>query len=299
MKKIKKAKVDFTAAFLPHTRRQVFFDCIKQRFDVIIKLGLLLLASALPLMVVGWMGDLAYYNLQDSGESLEAVVALAHIISLIKIPFYILLGICLAGCARVIRPLIWSEPIFFWQDFILGLKQNGLRYSLVFAITAVLRFINGYIETTVALDFAFLPGIIFFILLIPIALYMLSQAAIYDCTIGKSAKYGLMLYMRTAPGVWAFLALFIVWNLIMGIPVLLIRIIIDVLGALFLLPMFSVAWMLFSCQTFDKFINMNSYPELVGKGIFSAEDDFDDKMIFSEELIIPENYRSGKSEPKD
>ena len=127
---------------------------------------------------------------------------------------------------------------------------------------------------------------------------MLSQAAIYDCTIGKSAKYGLMLYMRTAPGVWAFLALFIVWNLIMGIPVLLIRIIIDVLGALFLLPMFSVAWMLFSCQTFDKFINVGSYPELVGKGIFSA-DDFDETMILSEDLIIPESYREGKSKSQD
>ena len=48
--KIKRAATDFTPDGLPHTRPQVFVDCIKIRHRLLFRLGGVLLLFALPLV---------------------------------------------------------------------------------------------------------------------------------------------------------------------------------------------------------------------------------------------------------
>ena len=81
MKKRQVAKSDFTFAQLPHTRREVFFDCLKLRFGTIVLCGLMLLLFALPLLSVYAVRDVVllsvYRSLADGavGEAQAALYA--------------------------------------------------------------------------------------------------------------------------------------------------------------------------------------------------------------------------------
>ena len=58
MKKRKIAEKDFLESYLPQTRRSQFFDILKNNFNVVVKIGLVLLAFFLLLLAKNLILDL-------------------------------------------------------------------------------------------------------------------------------------------------------------------------------------------------------------------------------------------------
>lgn len=255
---------------LPVDRKGVFFDCIKQRFDVIAKCGLVILIAALPLLVVKFWGELIYLRMLESAEKAAAnTAALRQILSLAEIPCYMLFGLGFAAVSRILRQLIWGEPIFFFHHFKLGLKQNAKPYLLIFLLFGILNAANSFAAMLPGGSvFSLMPTVITLLFFLPVGLYMLSQAVFYDVRFGKSFTNGLALYMKTAPIVWIFCVLIVAFSLIDLIPHLLIRLALTLIIVFFALPLYAMAWLLYSCHVFDRFINPGQYPEIVGKGLY-------------------------------
>ena len=271
-RKNRAAKQEFTENMLPVDRKQMFFDCIKQRYDVILKCGLVLLIASLPLFATILYGNFAFSNLQSDAESTDRAqnaVALLQIIALIDIPCYMFLGVGFAAISRILRQLIWGEPIFFFFHLRMGIKQNCKSFLLLFFLYGFINAINTFVSTLFADNFfSFLPTIITFLFFIPIGLYMLSQSVFYANGFGKNFNNGLALYFKTAPFVWIFIALIFSFSLINLIGLLFVRIIIRSVAVLVILPLLSIAWLLYSCHVFDKFVNPQNHPEIIGKGLY-------------------------------
>ena len=271
-KKNQAAKQDFTENMLPVNRRQMFFDCIKQRFDIIFKCGLILLIFILPLLIVDYWGNLAYADLVSDTEASDVAgtaAAMQQIISLIKIPCYVILGIGFSAISRILRQLVWAEHIFFFEHLKLGVRQNCKSFLVIFLIYGILNAINTFVSTTFAESFfSGIPPAISLLIFIPVGIYMLSQSIIYNVTFGKSFKNGLTLYLKTAPFVWIFVALIFAFSLTNGIGILLVKIPVHLVIILFVVPMFSIAWILYSFHVFDKYVNPENHPEIIGKGLY-------------------------------
>ena len=106
--------------------------------------------------------------------------------------------------------------------------------------------------------------------IIPVLLLVLSLTAIYNMKFGEKIQNGVYLYIKTLPLTFLISMLVILFALVDLIGHLLIKNIVLILLIL-ILPMFILLYMLYSCHVFDKYINAQYYPEIVGKGMYKKE----------------------------
>lgn len=283
-KKYKVAKSEFTISQLPKNRKEVFFDCLKVRYDLFLKIGLVLFIFGLPIIIILFYHYFLHLNVYqqfiegsiDENTYYNLVIAYRNIKNLLLIAGLTVFSIGIAGAIRVIRLLIWYEGISFTYDFYLGIKQNIKHVSLLFLLGGLINFINGLsinetIKQPLFIIVENLPLIISIVFLLPIGLLVLSQITIYADKFIKYLRNGFTLYLLT------FIKTIIV---IIGLfsPLLLLFfniLIVKIIAVLFLfiiyLPIGLVIWQLYSCSIFDKYINQKNYPHLVNKGILNKE----------------------------
>ena len=143
--KLEKAGQDFNKESLPKNRKELFFDCIKQRFGLIMLTSFVLFLFTLPLLVVLFIKDAYLISVGVSFENKEITEAnyetmylmVTNFGYLASIPCFLILSVGLAGALRVFRQLVWQEGVFFKEDFFDGIKLNFkhyLIYGLIFGI---------------------------------------------------------------------------------------------------------------------------------------------------------------------
>lgn len=281
MKKRKQASSDFTFAQLPHNRKEVFFDCLKLRFGTVVCCGLLLLLFLLPVLAVEAAYDivqLSIYNSVVDGTLSEMQAAvysgeLQIYTSLAQAVCMCIFAVGLAGTVRVLRQLVWGEPIFFWVDFKRGIRQNAARFVAVFAICALTNVLSVLCSTM--LDdmpiIGYIPlGALIFVV-VPVALFVLSQSTVYDVGFGKAISNGLAFYGKRLWQTLLFTALIVAVALTRFAPISVLKYLLLILCTVFLLPMYVMAWLLVSYGVFDETINKENYPELFDKGVYRLD----------------------------
>lgn len=281
MKKRQVAKSDFTFAQLPHTRREVFFDCLKLRFGTIVLCGLMLLLFALPLLSVYAVRDVVllsvYRSLADGavGEAQAALYAgqMHFYASLAAVAGWSVFSVGLAGVSRVIRQLIWGEPIFFRTDFRKGVRQSAGTYAAVAAVSSGVWCLYALCDAffTVPAPVACLPLGILLFALIPVALYMLSQSTVYRVGFARSAANGLAFYLRNIWQSLLFTLLAAAVCLFGLLPFTVAKYLGVALLIMLAVPLFWMAWLLYSNRVFDVFINRDSFPEYFDKGVYRMD----------------------------
>ena len=281
MKKSKQASSDFTFAQLPHNRKEVFFDCLKLRFGTIVCCGLLLLLFLLPLIAIEITYDIVNLNIYNSligGQMSEMQATLYKnelqlYVSLAQTVCLGIFAVGLAGVARILRQLVWGEPIFFWVDFKRGIRQNAARFVSVFAICALANVASVLCSTMLdempIVGYIPLGALIFAV--VPIALFVLSQSAVYNVGFGKAISNGLAFYGKRLWQTLLFTALALIVGLSRLAPISALKYLLMVLCTVFLLPMYIMAWLLVSCNVFDEVINRDNYPELFDKGVYRLD----------------------------
>lgn len=280
MKKEKQIKQDFKENELPSNRVQVFFDCIKLRYSLIFKLGLMLVLFSLPLLAASVLKDSFLYSIQMSlakgaiseADYTETYKMILRISYLVYIPCFAVLSLGIAGSLRVIRQLVWGEGVFFRQDFFYGVKKNAGHYVFYSLLIGVLHYLSRmafYLEMDGWLAILkYLPSAIAMIVFIPAIIFCIVQSQLYSLNLGLEMKNGFLLYIRTF---FKSLLALIVVLLPVGfifIEIVVIKAISELIYILFLLPFVLMGVFLFINSVLDKYINKEHYPEIYDLGIY-------------------------------
>ncbi len=271
-KKNKASKIDFTNEQLPSTRYEVFVDCLKIKKTVLAHLGLRLMLFCLPLIISTMLMDISVSSLQEQylkGEvELAAVYSTINAFNLINIIFWGLVGVGCAGCFKVVRRMIWQEPIFLNNDFFDGVKLNWKAFAAIFMSVGFVIFVSTsvYSESSSLLTMQYFSIFISIIALLPILVIIMGLYNVYNVTLKEAIYNSFIIYIKN-----------LFSNFLMTLTIVAIFALVLLTGALkylllFVLPLFIVPLLmvgihLYLCYLFDIHINQKSYPEYVDKGI--------------------------------
>ena len=275
--KPKKAKSDFTEDGLPSNRAEVFFDVIKIRFGTLIKAGLILLLFALPLLIVSFIKDSYLYSVQSAfsqGDMTEAELSAFTFVTdavyyVAEIICIVVFGVGLSGVLRVIRRIVWGEPVFFAHDLIDGIRMQGGRYALYTFFLGLLNCLGGVITL---LDFEaefikYIPFGINFAILLPPLLFALVESQIYNFRLLNEYKNGAILYLKTFFKTILATVILCLPLLFGLIEIIALKYIVVIVFFVFVLPLLLTGEFLYFNAVLDKYVNKETYPEIYDKGI--------------------------------
>ena len=291
MKKRKIAEKDFLESYLPQTRRSQFFDILKNNFNVVVKIGLVLLAFFLLLLVKNLILDLlntATNTAVEAGDLLkkdgEMYMKLFFIISnAIDIILYPIIFIAVAGVFRVIRQLAFSEGMFFIYFFKKGIKDNYKQFIFMGVLTALIKLgVNTLITYFSLSSFISIASLGFFIVIyIPIVVIYLYYSSIYSSTLAISLRNATYIYIKNILPTLAFV-------LVLFAPIILteyffnwpfVKQSIYALGVTLLLPIILLGGYLMYLNSFDKTINVTDYQELIRKGLYVSNEELEQFVL--------------------
>lgn len=271
------AERDYSVNDLPKNRVELFFDCIRQRPWVLLRLGLLSFVFLLPLLAAGVFVDLYEYavfvqyaeGLLTEAETASRIYSLYLYNILFSAVGYGIAGVAMGGVMNVIRQLVWGEGVFFFSDFIDGVKKNGLCYLITFLLSGSLV---GMIRFTVAVGgfnfWCFLIADVALLFFLPLAFYVLAQSLVYREKYIGYWRNGIYLYGKTILKTLAALIVAAIPLAVSAVRWIIVRYILLAVESVLVLPLVGTGLFLFSCNVFDRWINMQNYPELVDKGLY-------------------------------
>ncbi len=259
---------------LPHNRWQVFTDRIQTHFGKFVLLGVLLLLFALPLFAVRFVADLLISSVQESFNSaqiteqqfVDTVKTVQLFSSLAGVIGYVILGIGVMGVVRHVRKMAWSEPTSFWHDFAVGINQN-LGGLWCFLAIGVLNAFSSVCMQNYDGVMAYLPFCLQVLVLLPIILHIIVQLSIYNHKTWDLITTSSFIYVKTAPLSIVFSLLFNGYGLFDLISSFAVKYLLKMVFVI-LLPIAMLGWFLYCCSALDKYVNRQSYPQIVDKGIW-------------------------------
>lgn len=272
----KYSSTDFKESNLPHNRKEVFFDTIKVRFLLYVKIGFILFLFLLPFLALNLYGKLVVTSYLDVNGITDETMLYANkvklIITLLYIPTFIIFSIGLSGCMKVIKQLIWGEGIIFGDDFKAGIKENYQPFIVTFVLFGLIYLFDSYINT-LEIEYEFIKYIPFgvtFVFVIPVLMYILTQSIMYTNRYTTYIKNAIYFFIKTVPVslLYTLVLIILIYPINTSyIPSLWIQYSVVSVIIIILLPLFISAKILYDFSIYDKFINSKDYPEYVDKGI--------------------------------
>ena len=260
---------------LPRNRKELFFDLIKHRKMTLLTLSFFTFMFFIPLAV-----DLFYFNFLENvavanGKE-EQVFSYIFYSMVIMLPCMVIGFIGLAGAFYAVKKLVWQEGIMISYDFFRGIKENwlhGLINGMLFGII-LFGFVVGGEYLLIRGD---LPPVIRGIGFGGLILVMLTFGMIIPLNFTQGVYYSNS-YSRTLKNSFGFLGL-LNWRILLtflfstGVVIALACLNMITLGVgLFLFALLNsvviTIYTLLSHSAFDKFINKDHYPDMVGKGLY-------------------------------
>ncbi len=292
--KPKMAKEDYTAAMLPHNRREVFFDVLKLNWKSLIGCGLVMLIFFLPCIITAMAEDLVAMQLTEAYDAASPeqqasissqLLTVKNTRAVLDIISYAVLSVGIAGMVRVIRQYAWGESVFFASDFGKGIKQNAkqmLAVGLLYGIVNLLT-VYAYNMSAVTADIgiaiaAILSADILILAAVPTLWYTAVSIPVYDKKLHKHLLTSLAVTARAPFKTFGAVCGSYIPFLGGLIPTFYSHIFGRIVGII-LLPFVLLGWTLFAYNRFDESINKQKFPELVGRGTFPLDAEDTEKDI--------------------
>ena len=273
MKK-KVSKIDYSKSMLPRTRKEQFWDVFKMYYTLLLKSGVMLLLFFIPLIGYSFFMDFYYVSLlEKANEEIEQTKLIFHYIlngGLVLFSFVALIG--LTGVIKILRNLIWSEGIYFKEDFASGVKENFLKNLLFAAIFSIFYLLAYFIyslfpETLISYFALFMFALIF----LPIFFWLIYLNNTYKSTFGVLLRNGLYFYVKTIG--WSILGttltLLPVFLIFIQMSLVAVKYIVLVVYIIFIFPIILLMMTLYSSNKFDESINKDNYPDYYLRGLNS------------------------------
>jgi hypothetical protein len=273
------ANHDFRPEDLPHNRKEVFFDRLKNRYSVFLSLGGILLLFLLPYLAGHLWRDYELSSLYqrfiskeiDEAALTSLVFSTKNSFNLVDLATFSFFALGVSGALRVLEHLAYEEPVFFSLDFWQGVKQNGLLFVLVFFLFSLTDFLIVFVSSLFG-GFLYLgEGILYglaLLILLPLADFVLAQGVVYKLSLRGYLQNGLVFYLHHLfPSILAALLGFLPFlaELLPNIPA---KEIVAALMVVFYLPLYLLGFFLFANSLMDRHINNKFYPERVHKGFY-------------------------------
>ena len=263
---------------LPHNRKEVFFDLLRHRKMTLFALSCFTFMFFIPLAV-----DLLFFNYLESiaiadGKD-EYLFSLVFYSMLIMIPCMIIGFLGFAGAFYTAKKLVWQEGTMFASDFFQGIKENwgrAILNGLIFGIILFGFVIGGSYLLIFQQAQPILVGIgigaltLFFLVFGMMTVLNFTQDVYYSNPFVYTLKNSFLFIGLLN---WRIILLFILST--GGIIALCCFNMILMAVALFLFAILNsvvvVLYTLMSHYAFDKYINAENYPDMVGKGLYKLE----------------------------
>lgn len=271
---------DFTEKELPKNRWALYWDIATKQWRTMLGTSLLLTLFALPLMSDYLVFGFLIAGADNAGATASEVFALFFYASLIAIPCLIILFVGLSGSFYISKRLAFLDGVIGNATFFEGLRRNwksSLGIGTIFALSFFLALVgslylllfyrNAPVWTGVGIGLLLLQ----FLIVGSMSHYTLSQEALYENSFGATLKNGFLfalirlpinvLLMLYSPGI--VIALMCVNSITSYVA----------MGLFALFSQYGIlAWTIYAHGLYDRFINKDHYPELVGKGLRKKED---------------------------
>lgn len=265
---------DFKKDSLPTNRKELFWDILKNHYFSFLKTGLILVLFCLPLLFIGFIKDYSYIYANENGISNEATLITA---SAVEIIFVILLSIFASGMGKIYKEYSWMDPVFFKDDFKIGVKEN-IKPTIISAIfIALLNFFFNFVY--VVSDNGFITAIPFgfnTVVLFPIFLHVIFINFLYTNKYGTNFSLGCFFYLKHLPSTLLLTMLIILPKAFdffhfANIFTILTKYIIIAIYIIFIIPLILLIAQLNEMRIFDKRVNVIRFPEMVNKGLYIPE----------------------------
>ncbi|HAS56444.1 MAG TPA: hypothetical protein DEF61_04825 [Firmicutes bacterium] len=269
--KFKPSKKEFLVADLPVNRKAQFFDFFKTRPMLFLEIGLLLLLFFSPFLVAFifkyYVVLLPAYNSLSETEYISFYLTNSLVFDFVYCLCFLFVFIGLSGIGRIIRQWAWGNGIYFWHDFIKGVKQNIKAYLLFWLLFSVFYFVSDLLVLTMGNFFTkyIFAGIS--LLLFPVLIMGMCLSLIYSDRPLKLLINSFSYCLKRPFYTFLFLLFpygVLCLNLIDQIMVLFLVVVILIL---IIFPLYMVAWHLYCLSLFDDFTNKEYYPNLYKKGL--------------------------------
>ena len=283
VRKIKERKTDLTVKELPHTRRQIFVDLIKNQKRQMVSLSMLLFVFLLPIVV-----DILLFNSFIIGIAVtdpnygSTVFSLIFYMMIIAIPCSMVGFVGLSGLAHVCKNIAWQNAVLFGPEFFVGIKKNwkqSLVFGFIWGLSLFLLVVGSLFMVRTTADSAqpWVNGvgiglcITQFIVLSIICVYSLTYGCYYTNTIWQVFRNSFVFFVAKF---FKNLGLFILTTgLVVGLMFVdFIAQIVIIIVIAFLSSFMMIAWTLLSHEAFDKYINKVNYPDYYKKGLYISEE---------------------------
>lgn len=260
---------------LPHNRKEVFFDLLKHRKMTLFSLSCFVFMFFIPLAV-----DLLYFIFLESvaitNDQSEYLFSLVFYSMLIMLPCMLIGFLGFAGGFYVMKKMVWQEGINLSVDFFQGVKENWKHALINGAIFGLILFglvVGGSYLYILAPVEPIWSGVGIGALVVVFLFF-----GMVICINFTQDVYYINNYAITLKNSFRFLALmnwkiFLVFLFSTGIVVTLgfFNMITLVIGLFLFAVLNSVVialHTLISHDAFDKFINKDNYPDMVGRGLY-------------------------------
>jgi len=281
--KNKERKMDFTAKELPHTRRAIFLDLLKNQKRQMVSLSMLLFVFLLPLVV-----DILIFNMfiigvptTETGYA-STVFSLIFYMMIIAIPCSMIGFIGLSGLAQVSKQIAWQNAVLTGPEFFVGIKKNwkhALLFGFIWGVSLFLLVVGIFfmLRTQQASEAPWVESIgiglcvVQFVVLSIICVYALTYDCFYTNNAWQVFRNSFIFFVAKF---FKNLLLFVLTTgLVVGlmfvdfIAQIVIIIVIAILSSFMM-----IAWTLLSHEAFDQYINRLNYPEYYKKGLYISEE---------------------------
>lgn len=265
---------------LPHSRKAVFFDLLKHRKMTLFALSSFCFMFFIPLAV-----DLLWFNFLEAGAIVngkeEYLFSLVFYSMLILIPCMMIGFLGFVGAFYAAKKIVWQEGAMMAQEFFHGIKDNWLHALINGFIFGVLTFglvVGGSYLIIFSPVSPILCGIgigalilLFLVIGMVMPIFMVQDAFYenpYRVTFKNSFSFlgllnwkVLVIFLLSTGGLVALCAINTI-TMIIGLALFAI-----------LNSVVIIIYTLVCHDIFDKFINAQNYPDMVGKGLYKVEND--------------------------
>ena len=283
-RKIKSSATDFLELQLPQTRKDQFFFILKNQYWTLFLLGLLLMLSLLPIIINVYFKNFfenGFYNLYASGNISKAEYDSAFLYltigsSSISTVLLSVFAVCLSGANRIIKLMIYGEGVVFKEDFKLGIKQNYLNTFLICFFFGIILTIVRFLSTFFLEYLIGIPLYIFLAIVVaPIFIIALIFTSIYEANVFQCINNAAKLFVHYW---WQFILLSIVpLGSIYALSLLgsttYILSLIQIVLAVFVLPIYLLLLYEISNSMFDKYINKDNFEDNYMKGLYKPSNE--------------------------
>lgn len=281
--KNKASKKEYTRDMLPHNRKEVFFDVLKLQWKSLLGLGGIVMLAFLPLIFCYAVENVSASIMLDNSSAaagtpeyaavLNQINMLSNIMAFVKIPFFALLSVALAGVARVIRQHAYEECVSFTYDFPEGVKQNAKSAVILALLTSLVGAVSYFaygLRTVADGIFRYIcafPIALYFVVFIPIAAVVAVLIPVYSNSFSRNMKWAVYIFAKKPLRIIISLVLSMSVFALSLVPGFIVGLVGLAVGAM-LIPVAMLGFYLSVFDVLDEYINKDNFPEIVGKGTF-------------------------------